>query len=207
MKRKEPKLKPYLDIGDVSLFQEEVVSDVDFSHLILPKNYEVIEFNGCRFVHVNFSNIATSISFYDCVFESCDFSNMIFDGGCFTRAKFSQCKLLGSRIINASIQEVTFSSCNLDYMSILESSLSHVSFTSSTMVEVRNFKLKLKEISFLDCQIIRLENISTSLKEIDFSASTLEGGTFSLSDLQGVTLNREQALNITKLFGIKITDE
>ena len=74
------------------------------------------------------------------------------------------------------------------------------------MRELRFFKNKFRDILFDKCELIRIENISTSLKDIDFSSCLLVGGTFSISDLKGIILNSEQAIEISKILGIQIKD-
>lgn len=206
MKIKEPKMKRQLEEATFSIFSDEVIEDVYFFDLEIPSNVLTIEFNGCHFKNVCFSRIPTSISFYDSIFEECDFSNVTLDNACFMRCCFSNTKLMGLVLSNVSIQDVLFSSCMLDYASFLESSITKCIFQNCSIKEVRFFKMKYQLVEFNTCEIIRLENISTSLKDIDFSSCLLIGGTFSLPDLRGVILNSEQALEITKLFGILIKD-
>lgn len=206
MKINKPKIKRQLEEANLSVFSEEVIDDTYFTDTKIPSNLLTIEFNGCHFKNVCFSRIPTSVSFYDCIFEACDFSNVTLDNASFMRCRFSNTKLMGLILSNVSMQDVSFSSCMFDYASFLESSITKCIFQNSSIKEVRFFKVKYHLVEFETCEIVRIENISTSLKDIDFSSCLLIGGTFSLPDLRGVILNSEQALEVTKLFGILIKD-
>ena len=61
-----------------------------------------------------------------------------------------------------------------------------------------------KNIAFSECNLNKSELVRTKLKGIDFSTCELNGITVNISDLNGAIVNEFQALELSKLLGLKI---
>ena len=65
-------------------------------------------------------------------------------------------------------------------------------------------EVKWKNITFLECNLNKIELVKTKLKDIDFSTCEFNGVTVDIPDLKGIIVNEFQALELSKLMGLKI---
>ena len=77
--------------------------------------------------------------------------------------------------------------------------MENTNLQSSSMNEVT-----WKNIAFLECDLNKSELVRTKLKGIDFSTCEFNGITVNISDLNGAIVNEFQALELSKLLGLKI---
>lgn len=77
--------------------------------------------------------------------------------------------------------------------------MENTNLQSSSMNEV-----SWKNIIFLECDLNKSELVRTKLKGIDFSTCEFNGITVNISDLNGAIVNEFQALELSKLLGLKI---
>ena len=77
--------------------------------------------------------------------------------------------------------------------------MENTNLQSSSMNEVT-----WKNIAFLECDLNKAELVRTKLKGIDFSTCEMNGITVNISDLNGAIVNEFQALELSKLLGLKI---
>ena len=77
--------------------------------------------------------------------------------------------------------------------------MENTNLQSSSMNEVT-----WKNISFSECDFNKSELVRTKLKGIDFSTCEFNGITVNISDLNGAIVNEFQALELSKLLGLKI---
>ena len=77
--------------------------------------------------------------------------------------------------------------------------MENTNLQSASMNEVR-----WKNIMFSECNFNKSELVRTKLKGIDFSNCELNGITVNISDLNGAIVNEFQALELSKLLGLKI---
>ena len=105
-----------IDINEISFDDDRVIIDKYFFDNTCLKEIDNVEFNGCVFKNINFSQCQIKNSnFIDCKFDTCNLSSMEINQKLFLRCEFISCNLIGISIIDSSIKEVYFIDCNLEY--------------------------------------------------------------------------------------------
>ncbi len=209
MKRKKPKILSFLsEASFTDYLNEEVIENQLFEKQEIPRFLlSPVTMDGCFFHSVSFSSCDTTFSFYDCIFENCEISNVFSLNATFIRCEFRQCKFSGWNLDHCSLEDILFENCIFRYTTFSSSVFKNVAFHSCQMEEIRFFELKLKDIEFDSCSILQMENIATPLKDIDLSSCTIMGGAFHPNDLKGLIVNEEQALSFATLLGLRIHEE
>ena len=88
---------------------------------------------------------------------------------------------------------------NLSNSSFKDVKIENTNLQSSGICEV-----KFKNIEFEECNLNKCQLFRTKLKNIDFSTCDINGIIVDASDLKGVIVNEFQALELSKLLGLKI---
>ena len=131
---------------------DQTITAEDFT----PLTFKKAEYEGCRFLHCDFSNMDLStIIFSDCEFVGCNLSMIKTDKTGFRDILFKDCKLVGIPFNHADpfLLSMKYENCVLDLSSF--------------------YKLKLKKTSFVKC----------SLREADFSEADFTQAVFNECDL------------------------
>ena len=71
------------------------------------------EIRFCRFDRCRLSGRLDRCYFRDCVFDSCDLSNVDFSGSTLRRVVFKGCKLLGAKLPEVRMDQVRFTDCHM----------------------------------------------------------------------------------------------
>ena len=79
-------------------------------------------------------------------------------------------------------------------------------FEQSNLQECILSSCKLKQCQWEACDLSRVDFFRTSLKNLDFSTCQIEGLLLSdnYNELQGLTVNSLQALELSKLLGLRV---
>ncbi len=168
-------------------------------------NLNFHEFDGSLFENVSFDQSIEALSFVDCIFNHCDFSSIKLKSAYFLRCEFNACKALGSN----------FSKSKFSYTSIKDSMFSMADFSECICDHLRLQNSDYSQSSFVYCKFdgFITENINftstdftaTSLENCDFSSCELHGASVTTVLIKGLTINEQQAVAFTKLFGLKIS--
>lgn len=203
----KPKLSLVLEEYKQEEFESDRISDLIFGEKIECEELTQSTFDSCLFNETDFSGKnLEKCAFIDCIFTKCDFSNQDMTECNFRRCEFRQCKLVGT-----DLSKSIFNDCLL-----LENAARYSNFSGCRMqnclFECCNMDLSafneavLKKVEISRCSWSECEFIHTSLKDLDFSDSVLEGITVYPTDLKGIIVNSDQALNLVSILGIKIKD-
>ena len=81
-----------------------------------------------------------------------------------------------------------------------------VQFQQCNLQEFSLSSCKLKQCQWEACDLSRADFFRTPLKNLDFSTCQIEGLLLSddYNELQGLTVNSLQALELSKLLGLKV---
>ena len=111
-----PKLPAALEVVDFTTLEDNEAYQVELKNQEIYLEYRQL-FSGCRLQNINFElEVTADLEFTDCIFEKCDFSNLVFSKFGFYRCIFKDCKLLGTEFTNAFLQDVQFQDCLLNYV-------------------------------------------------------------------------------------------
>lgn len=204
-KRVEPKVS--------NNFSEIDISKIDFSNNIdnllikdkdIDKDIRDIEFNGCKFINVNFMGKIEMCDFIDCIFINCSFNSLDFSNRSIHRVSFKHCNLSGSNFIVSSIRDVIIYDCKGDYVNISDSKIERLEIVLSLFKESRFINNSFKDIVFDKVNFKGSEFLSNKLEGIDFSSCNISEISISSYDVKGMIVNDEQALMLISLFGIVV---
>lgn len=179
-------------------FADEVLIGVDAGKV----EFMAVQFERCRFIECNF----TGAGFYQSVLGKCDFSNCTFTGGYWKNSNVIECKGNGSRFDNAVLKTVVFLDCQMNLVNFAGSLWEGSTIEASSFQEAFFSEVKLKKTTFVKSDFTKADFFRTPLKGMDFSDCVIENIMVSdtLKEVAGMKINMFQAVEITKLVGVKI---
>jgi uncharacterized protein YjbI with pentapeptide repeats len=176
--------------------------------IIEDQSAEKVNFKQVIFRDVTFKNISFSrADIEDVRFENCDLSNVDLSGSLMHRVEFIDCKVLGSNLSEASLQNVVMNKCNARYVNLVFS-------------RCKKFRIEESELSFADFRWSEFTDanfVNTNLQESQLAGTKLEGVDLSMCDIEGICVTPEdirgaivsslQAISLSKLLGIVIKED
>lgn len=149
---------------------DRVYEKTDFSENSLP----IADFEGCRFIHCNFSGSDLSgCNFTECEFEDCNLSSAKIIQTTFNDVKFRNSKLLGLHFENANefLFTLSFENCTLNLSSFYKRKMKKTVFNRCSLHEADFTDTDLTEATFNKCdlQLAKFEN--TVLEKADLHTS------------------------------------
>lgn len=154
--------------------EDKVFEHSDFSTDLLPE----ADFEGCRFLHCNFSGADLSgINFTECEFDNCNLSTAKIIQTTFNDVIFKQSKLLGLHFETASQYLFT------------------VKFEHSTLDLCSFYQCKMKKTVFSHCSLQECDFTETLLTEAVFEGANLRDAKFENTILEKADLRK--AVNYT----------
>lgn len=201
-------LKIIKNLEEIELNQNMVGND--FIDLLI-KNQSItfqiegIEFNGCKFINVDFSKYPLkNISFIDCIFEKCNLYGSSFIEKGINRTKFDRCNMVGCDFISCNFNDVIILNSKCDYINFSDSKMKHFMIQDTVVKEGRFVSVKLNDINFNNVDFSNCEFLNTKLKGIDFSNCDINNISVSSNDIKGIIVNETQAIMLVSLLGIII---
>lgn len=157
-------------------------------------------FTGChltdsRFDHTGFENV---------VFRRCDLSGCRFFEGGLKNVRFEDCRLLGAVLTDCTLNTVTLSGCAARYLSLSGCTLKSCRLEGCMCSGGALISLKLHKTGFSGCDFTGCDFRSTDLSGCDLSDCTIEGCTWTPGLLKGLTVNLQQAVELSRLLGLNI---
>jgi uncharacterized protein YjbI with pentapeptide repeats len=144
------------------------------------------------FCKVNFTTIALDDEYYQCTFESCDFSNSSMGDAVFEKCAFQGCNFALTKFL-VSLREVKFLECKmtgadftgigkssntlvfeksiLNYAAFVGCKLRRSVFRESTIVESYFDESDIAHSVFEHCDLSRTSFHNTNLEKVDFSTA------------------------------------
>lgn len=179
-----------------------------------------LEFKGEEVVEIS----AGSIDLKNCSFSHCTFSDCKFDRTGFQNVTFLGCDLSGTSFLDCGLKQVTFQDCRLfgtvfdrciintgafercaaKYLRLSGCTLRSVILRDSNFSGGSLARMKCAKTSVDKCDFSRCDFTDSDLYGFDFTRCTLDGATWSLSGLKGVTVTAAQALEFSRLLGLNI---
>ncbi len=175
-----------------------------FENETFEKRLNMKEFYECVFKNVRFGSEAKNCLFADVIFDHCDLSNLKMDSTVFRRVRMTGCRMTGTELSRASLQDTVISGCQCGYINLNGAKLKRVMFENCIMEQAGMSMLEHTGTSFSKCDLSGAEFIDTKLGGWDLSDSKLDGITVDPMNLRGLTVNDEQAAAFAALLGITV---
>lgn len=208
-KIEEPILSPHLEeilpdyLEDELMIKHNLIQDITYSS----DTYQSIVFEKSQFKKVGFpSHTFNRFECVDCLFESCDFSNIEWIGAAFHRTIFKNCKLTGINFAEALLQNCQFIDCTINYASFNFSQLKRVTFDNCELNESEFSEVKWNHFELTNCQLNKTNWVGTQLNKLNLSSCKFETLNLSPDLIKGFIVNYEQAITVALTLGI-VLDE
>jgi uncharacterized protein YjbI with pentapeptide repeats len=143
-------------------------------------------------------------AFQDVVGRACDLSASSLDEPTLTRVEFYECTLVGARWSDGRFTDVRFIGCQLDLVSFWAAQSTRVSFERCRLREADFHGANLSGVKFIECDLTSANWAETKLEGTDVSTSDIGGIKVGASSLAGLVVNREQAVELAKVFGLVV---
>lgn len=190
-------------LEDELMIKHHFIKDTTYTS----NHYQSLIFEKNHFKKVNLSgHTLDRFECVDCLFESCDFSNVEWIGGSFHRTIFKNCKLTGANFAESLLQNCQFIDCTINYASFNFSQLKRVIFTNCELNESEFSDLKWLHLELTDCQLNKSNWIGTQLTDLNLSSCQFETISISPDLIKGFIVNYEQAITIGLTLGL-VLDE
>lgn len=206
MKLINPKISNYLEsvLLDKFMIHEDLV-DLLICDQIIDFSIEDIEFNGCKFINVDFSKYPLkNVCFLDCIFEKCNLSGSSFIGKGINRTKFDRCNMVGCDFISCNFNDAVILNTKCDYINFSDSKMKHFIIQDTVVKDGRFVSVKFNDINFNNVDFSNSEFLNTKLQGIDFSNCNINNISVSSNDIKGIIVNETQAIMLVSLLGIII---
>lgn len=165
-----------------------------------------MEITKCIFKNCQcFDSHLTKIYFTEIIFQNCDFSNTDFTESSFVKCKWINCKMVGCNFTETSIYQTTIQDSIFEYSIFSENSIKETKIENSNFKNTTMQESKWKKVIWNQVDLSQTRFLGTNLKDIDFTTCMIEGIILqNRQEIQGMIVNEMQALELSKLLGIKI---
>lgn len=211
IKIEKPKLNVELlkDVSFEKSLDEQYVNGYEFNgDMISMMEIEYLHFDGCVFKNVIFEEcIFENIDMLDCIFDGCDLSNIQMINGCIHRCEFHNCRLVGSDFSSNTIHNTIFDHNNARYMNLSFVKFKNVAIIENDMMSSSFNETIFKTTTFTNNNLTLTEFMNADCSSIDLSTSTIDGIVLTEKSMKGLSVSSLQAIDLSKLLGLKISDE
>lgn len=164
-----------------------------------------IEIKRCKFSSCRFGGTKMSKSWLsDCVFINCDFQSATFYDASIHNCSFINCRLTGAQIGGASVKNTEFCGCMGQYLNFSQSVISKTDFVDNEFDHIILNDTKLVKNKFKNSIFTNGEWLHTPLNGADLTSCNIDGGSFSIEAVKGVTVTAMQACELARLLQIII---
>lgn len=188
----------YEEALNTELPVKQIENEVIFDEV--PRDLENTIFSNVTFQQFHLENGM------DLIFENCDLSNCDFTRVNLSCVVFRNCKLIGTKWMDATLYQVYFETCIGTYSNFSGSSLKEVKFTNSNFEESSMNLCSWTNVILEHVKLNETEFLDTPLKGIDFRTSDIFHIKVKESDLVGAVVTPLQAVELSKLLGLIIQE-
>lgn len=144
-------------------------------------------------------------------FSGCDFSSLNWTASKLTRVRFINCKLLGARLSDMTMEHVVFANCKLDYATVERlKSTGPVVFIGCSLTEAQFDGCDLSSALFDGCSLNLTEYSRGTYRGCDLRGNDLSSAR-GVANLRGVVIDRTQTLQLAEALaadlGVTFGDE
>ena len=113
---------------------------------------------------------------------------------------------MGTILTDSTLRNVRFKNCNLSYSNFGFSDFKQVIFEKSLLNYAAFENILLSKVGFDENNMKSMQMNGTKLKGIDLSTSEIDGMGVRVDDLNEVRVTKLQAIELSTLLGLIITD-
>lgn len=217
MKIEKPKLlKPTLDNDleivcgdDIKLEEECMINSIHIKDgYIEDFNCKRVYIKDCLIENVTFANNDLSnLEISNCIIKGCDFSGVRAIEAIFHKTQFLDCKMTGSIFSEGTFNSVELINLKAPYFVSRFSEFKNCSVVNCSFVngDIQDSKLIKTEFDLCDLKGLNLLNVN--LKGMDLRSSNIDEISVLTKDIMGVMVTTAQAIDLTRLLGLIISDE
>lgn len=165
------------------------------------------EIRFCRFDRCRLSGRLDRCYFRDCVFDSCDLSNVDFSGSTLRRVVFKGCKLLGAKLPEVRMDQVRFTDCHMRLANLTLCVVKAVGFEGCNLDGAVLQEMTHTGLYFKNCQLTGASLFRTPLAGQDLTTDEITGIQVSLPELKGAVVTPYQACELAGLLGLIVKSE
>lgn len=208
----KPTLEPNLDIingDDIRLEEEAMINNIHIKDgYIEDFNCKRVYIKDCLIENVTFSNDDLSnLEISNCIIKGCDFSGVRAIEAIFHKTQFIDCKMTGSIFSEGTFNSVEFQNLKAPYFVSRFSEFKNCSFKGCSLENGDIQDSKLLKSEFVTCDLKGLNLLNVSLKGMDLRTSNIDEISVMIQDIKGLIATTSQAIDLTRLLGIIISDE
>lgn len=191
----------------LQLYINQHFKDID----LVGHKIESTEFDNCVFTSCNFSEVEfIKCKFTECSFKACNLSNMKVDRCSFFDIIFEECKLIGVNWTQATWPSIKLSCPFKFYQCILnDSSFLGLSLREIVMIECKAHDVDFREADCLDADFTYTDFTNslfnkTNLYHADFSESTNYNINVLLNEIKKAKFTLPDAINLLNCLDIEL---
>lgn len=145
----------------------EIIERTDYSSTRLKDSYESVEFRSCSFTDIS------GINFTDCLFTTCNLSNVAVGKSKMQGVKFTDCKLIGVNFFETLDFgfAIDFENCLLDFASFDRKKMNKSSFKNCRLHGVNFSQADLSKSTMVQCDLLEAVFANTNLNGLDFTTN------------------------------------
>ena len=126
-----------------------------------------------------------------------------FEGG-LKNVRFEDCRLIGTVMTDCTLNSVSFSGCGGRYLYLSGCTLKSCRLENCICGGGALISLKLHKTGFSNCDLTGCDFRGTDLSGCDLSDCIIEGCTWTPGLLKNLTVNLQQATELSRLLGLNI---
>ena len=167
-----------------------------------------LSFHNCTFVDCDFTEANFShCTFIDCEFKSCDLSLITVESCRFNGNQFRETKLLGINWSKAAmIKRVDFFDCNISYSTFMELDLTRSQITNCHAKETYFAETNLSKANLTNTDFVDSKFFHTNLTQADFTGAKNYFVVYAENRLKKTKFSMPEALSLLHGLDIVLDD-
>ncbi|MCM3338128.1 pentapeptide repeat-containing protein [Paenibacillus sp. MER TA 81-3] len=203
-----PKYMESFTFTDRNIYTEDVFQlRVIENEVIEHQTAEKVCFDQIIFKNVTFDQITFhKLELTDVIFEKCDLSNIDLSDAIMHRVEMNDCKILGLNLLGSTLRNVLFHNCYADFATFRFANCKQVKFENTSLCNADFYRSELTKVELCESNLDQAQMSGTKLAGIDVSSCRFDGLGATLEDLQGCIISPEQAVVLSRTFGLIIKE-
>ncbi|MEJ2600436.1 MAG: pentapeptide repeat-containing protein [Anaerolineales bacterium] len=164
--------------------------------------FEQVRLRRVRLLHARLPRLRL----FDVRGELCEFSGADMEGSRWRRAALHECRLMGTNLIGASCDDVLWRECKADGVLFVGAQFKAARFERCSFQGASFEGADLSGVVFQDCDLTQANLSGAKLEGADLRGSLLNAMRAGVQDLQGVTIDPHQAVQVVAVLGIRVRE-
>lgn len=148
----------------------------------------------------------TLAQLFDTRFDGCDLAGSTWDKAHWRRMEMLGCRMIGMKMMDASLEDVLFQKCNGELARFWSTSFKRARFEQCVLREASFVDSNLSGVAFRDCDLSNADLRGAKLNGADFRGSNISGVQVGITELRGTIMDPTQVAQLASLLGITVKD-